>query len=137
MSKLYKNYVLLKINCPEKIYAFKCGIFCIFLDEDAKLMSKVLNLKLGNLNHDIVKCGFPYNSIDKYMNILHNLNYNVEIVDSKTNSIFNYNTYVINDKIKNFLTKASQLEIDKLSISQTYGVLSDIKSEAIEILKGI
>ncbi len=135
MSKLYKNYVLLKINNPQKIYLFKSGIFCIFLDEDAKEMSKILKLKLGFLNHDIVKCGFPYNSLDKYMAILNNLNYSVEIVDSKTNSIFNYDTYSTNDKIKKLLTNISNTDIDKLSISQSYDLLSKIKTDAVEILK--
>ena len=82
MSKLYKKYVLLKINNPQKIYLFECGIFYIFIDEDAKLMSKILNLKLTLLNSVIFKCGFPVNSINKYLQILKNSNYNIEIVPS-------------------------------------------------------
>lgn len=65
MSKLYNQYVILKVNNPNKFFLFKSGIFFIFLDEDAKIMSKVLNLKLSNLNADILKCGFPENSLDK------------------------------------------------------------------------
>jgi DNA mismatch repair ATPase MutS len=100
-------------------------------------MSKILNLKLCNLTHNILKCGFPYSSIDKYMNILHNLNYNVEIIDSTTNSIFNYNTYENNSKIRDFLNTTAQLKVEELSISQTYDTLSRLKNEANEILRGL
>ena len=49
-SKLYANYVSLKIKSPYKKYLFKSGIFYIFIDDDAKELHKLLNLKLGNLN---------------------------------------------------------------------------------------
>ena len=70
MSKLYKNYILLKLQNSEKFYLFKCGLFYIFIDSDAEIMSKVLKLKLTNLNSLIKKCGFPVNSCNKYFNIL-------------------------------------------------------------------
>ena len=60
-SKLYTNYVSLKIKSPYKKYLFKSGIFYIFIDDDAKELHKLLNLKLGHLNSNIVKCGFPIN----------------------------------------------------------------------------
>ena len=84
-----------------------------------------------------VKCGFPYNSLDKYMLILQNLGYNVEIVDSKTNSIFQYNDLATNDNIKKILTEIAHTEVDKLSISQTYELLEKFKSEAIDILDSL
>ena len=45
MSKLYKKYMSLKINDSSKVYLFKSGIFYIFLDDDARTMSPILNLK--------------------------------------------------------------------------------------------
>lgn len=69
MSKLYKQYVSLKIKDSNKMYLFKCGIFYIFLDEDAKIMSKFLDLKLTNLNSVVVKCS----SLDYANVILKNL----------------------------------------------------------------
>ncbi len=134
MGKLYKNYVLLKINNPNKIYAFKCGIFCLFLDEDAKLMSKILGLKLGNLSDSVVKCGFPCSSMEKYMTILHNLKYDVEIIDGKNNSVLNYNACIVNDRINDFLNKICNINTDKLSISEAYELLTDLKTEAKNIL---
>lgn len=132
MSKLYKQYVLLKINNPNKFYLFKSGIFFIFIDEDAKEMSRVLNLKMSNLNSDIVKCGFPYNSLDKYMNILNSLNYNVEIITPQDNSVFNYNNYVVNSKIESLMNDIINTDIDKLSISQAYDFLYKIQNEINE-----
>ena len=67
MSKLYNQYINLKANNPEKYFLFKNGLFFIFLDDDAKLMSQLLNLKLSPLNANIVKCGFPENSLEKYI----------------------------------------------------------------------
>lgn len=134
LSKLYKNYVLLKINNSQTHYLFKCGFFYVFIDEDAKLMSKILNIKLSNLTENIVKCGFPSNSLDKYMNTLHSLGYDVAIVNSKTNSISNFDSYSSDIKIEDFLHKISNIDAENLSISQAYSLLSQIKDEAREIL---
>ena len=65
MSNLYKKYLSLKIENSENFYLFESGIFYIFLAEDAKVMSPVLNLKLTNLNSIIVKCGFPTSQLSK------------------------------------------------------------------------
>lgn len=93
MSKLYKKYLDLKIKDNQKVYLFKCGIFFIFIDVDARIMSQVLGLKLGKLNTVIVKCGFPVNSLDKYMSILNTTNYDIEIVDIQSDIILNYESY--------------------------------------------
>lgn len=50
MSKLYQTYAALKMQNSSQLYLFKSGIFYIFLDEDAKLISTKFNLKLTNLN---------------------------------------------------------------------------------------
>ena len=49
MSKLYKKYNELKSTNNNQLYLFKSGMFLIFLDNDAKLVSKELNLKLTKL----------------------------------------------------------------------------------------
>ena len=135
-SKLYTNYVSLKIKSPYKKYLFKSGIFYIFIDDDAKELHKLLNLKLGHLNSNIVKCGFPVNSLDKYMKLLTQYGYAVEIVDFSTNSLFNYEEYLFKTKIHNFIDKISSLETNKLSISQAYDFLEELKNEANAILEG-
>lgn len=136
-SKLYNTYISLKTKSPYKKYLFKSGIFYIFIDDDAKELHKLLNLKLSNLNSQIVKCGFPVNSLDKYMKLLKQFGYSVEIVDFSTNSLFNYDEYLLNIKIHKFIDKISRLETDSLSISQAYDILEDLKQEANTILEGI
>lgn len=134
-SKLYNTYVSLKIQCPYKKYLFKSGIFYIFIDDDAKELHKFLNLKLGHLNSDIVKCGFPVNSLDKYMKLLKQYGYSVEIVDFSSNTLFNYEKYLLKIKIYKFIDKISHLEVDSLSISQAYDILGELKQEANNILE--
>ena len=130
MSKLYKKYVLLKINNSQKIYLFECGIFYIFIHEDAKLMSNILNLKLTPLNSVIVKCGFPIKSIDKYLNILNNLNYDIEIVPSDEHSSpVNANSYIMNQNFNNIIKDFLKVNIDNLSIFQAFNLLKDLQNK--------
>lgn len=136
-SRLYNTYISLKIKSPYKKYLFKSGIFCIFIDDDAKELHKILNLKLSNLNSKIVKCGFPVNSLDKYMQLLKQYGYKVEIVDFSINSLFNYEEYLFKTKIVEFIGKISNLKVDSLSISQSYDILEELKQEANNILKGV
>ena len=59
-------------------------------------MSSILNLKLTNLSPELVKCGFPVSSLNKYTNIFNNLNYDVEIVqNNNTNNTISTNNYII------------------------------------------
>ena len=88
MSKLYQTYAALKMQDSSQLYLFKSGIFYIFLDEDAKLISTKFNLKLTNLNSIVVKCGFPTSQIEKYTNLFNIANISFKIVDvQKTNYI--------------------------------------------------
>ena len=66
MSKLYSKYLELKSIDENKMYLFESGKFYVFIDEDAKNINKITTLKLTNLTNDIVKCGFPSNSLNKY-----------------------------------------------------------------------
>lgn len=134
MSKLYKKYVLLKIKNSSKIYLFESGIFYVFLDDDAKLMSNILNLKLTPLNSIIMKCGFPVKSSDKYFNILKTLNYNIEIVpaDEKCSpaDITSYITFQNYDAIiQDFL----KVNIDDLSIGQAFDLLYQLQNKFNQI----
>ena len=81
MSKLYQTYAALKMQDSSQLYLFKSGIFYIFLDEDAKLISTKFNLKLTNLNSIVVKCGFPTSQIEKYNNFFNISNIYFKILD--------------------------------------------------------
>ena len=87
MSKLYTKYLKCKCEDKDKYYLFKSGMFYIFIDEDARKIAKFVPLKLINLNKDVVKCGFPCNQIDKYMDIFRNIGLCVEIVQDSDESI--------------------------------------------------
>ena len=82
MSKLYERYLKLKKQDSSVLYLFKNGIFYIFLEEDAKKMSSLLNLKLTNLNESVLKCGFPVNNLAKYSSLIQSNGYQVHIVET-------------------------------------------------------
>ena len=118
MSKLYLEYLKRKKEDNHKYYLFKSGMFYIFLDEDAKEISKITLLRLINLNKDIVKCGFPENSLDKYLNIFKNLGLDVEIV----------NEYNVDNNISNKIIKRIvNLDINALTPVKALNVLSEFK----------
>lgn len=130
MSKLYKKYVLLKVQNSNNIYVFESGIFYLFIDEDAKLMSNILGLKLTNLNSFIVKCGFPVRSADKYFNLLKSLNYNVEIVPADNNfSPTNVSNYLTTKQYHNIIQDFLRVDVDSLSISQAFDLLADLQNK--------
>ena len=92
--------------------------------EDAILISNKLNLKLSNLSPTVLKCGFPYNSLDKYMQILSRTSYNIKIIDiSKPNEIFTPNEFEINKNIKELLEEIAKINIDDISIKEAYSLL--------------
>lgn len=70
MSKLLKQYEELKEKDPNKIYIFRVGIFYNILNEDARLVSKEIGLKITDLSPEIIKCGFPVATLEKYTNLL-------------------------------------------------------------------
>lgn len=130
MSKLYKKYKLLKENNSDKLYLFECGIFYIFIHADAIIMSQFLNLKLTNLNNNIVKCGFPIKYSKKYFDLLANSNYQIEIISSyKILDTITLDAYNSNKVYNNIINKLASLNIDELSISQAFDILHKLQDE--------
>lgn len=120
MSKLYLEYLKRKREDSEKYYLFKSGLFYIFLDEDARNINKITPLNITNLNNDVVKCGFPSNSLEKYLNIFSNLGIKVELVEEiKENDNEDLNNKIIK-KIKN-------LKIDTLTPLKALNILNELK----------
>ena len=127
MSKIYKKYLELKSNpisnSSNTLYLFKSGIFFIFIADDALIVSKLLGLKLSNLNDSIVKCGFPVNSLQKYLSMLQNTQYKVEIIsflDCTHTTTFNY---MFNSKVESTIHELLNVKIDDLSVRQAYDFL--------------
>lgn len=137
MSKLYNTYISLKNSKQNEeniLYLFKSGMFFICLDEDAKIASKILNLKLTNLNNNIVKCGFPTNSFEKYSNLLNIFNYTFKIVDS---SLYNTNTNCVLPKascLNELLLCISNVDTNTLSVKEAYEFINNINQKAKSIL---
>lgn len=137
MSKLIDMYKNLKQENQETLYLFKSGLFYIFLDEDAKLMSNIFSLKLTNLNLSFVKCGFPANSLDKYLKILNCTQYKVKIIDNNTNTTLTPKEFELNKNTINLLETISNIDNNNLSIKEAYDFISNIKNTANKILKEV
>ena len=134
MSKLINTYKQLKENDSETFYLFKSGIFYIFLDEDAKKMNSILNLKLTNLNNDIVKCGFPTNSISKYINLLISNNIKFKIIDLVQNTMFDLHSFTLNNELLDLLNLIANVDENSLSVKESYDFIEKIKFNATNIL---
>lgn len=84
MSKIIDLYNDLKKSNNTKIFAFKIGSFFNFYNEDAKLVSELLNLKITAFTNVDFKCGFPVNSKENKFEILDKNNINYEIIEPET-----------------------------------------------------
>ena len=134
MSKLLNNYVKLKSKNPNKLYLFKSGIFYIFIDEDAKIISSNFGLKLTNLNNDIVKCGFPTSSLEKYLNLFKNFSYDIEIIDLQKLETPTSNNLFHSNIIKNFIINISNINSEELSIKEVYSTIDNIVNQCKEFI---
>ena len=134
MSKLLNNYVKLKSKNPNKLYLFKSGIFYIFIDEDAKIISSNFGLKLTNLNNDIVKCGFPTSSLEKYLNLFKNFSYDIEIIDLQKLETPTSNNLFHSNMIKNFIINISNINSEELSIKEAYSTIDNIVNQCKEFI---
>ncbi len=130
MSKLYQTYIALKVQDSTQLYLFKSGIFYIFLDEDAKLISSLFNLKLTNLNSMIVKCGFPTSQIAKYTELLKKANLSFKIIDTTNNSLYSPKEFILNNNLETFLSKIASIKAYDLSISSAYDFIDKISEES-------
>ncbi len=131
MSKLYDKYIELKSNPDNKkntLYLFKSGLFFIFIDNDAQIVSNFLNLKLSHLNENIVKCGFPVQSLEKYLGLLKNMPYHIEIVSFENEKTLPCNNYLYEENVKKVVDEILKTNIDSLSISEAYDFLHNIQN---------
>lgn len=135
MSKLFKIYQILKNQDADTIYLFKSGIFYIFLDEDAKKVSPLLDLKLTKLNDKVVKCGFPVSAYNKYFNILNQTKNNFKIIDNTNSLSLTLNDFTIEQSLKNLLNKINQIDTEHLSVSEAYKFIEDIQKDSKKIFK--
>lgn len=122
MSKLYQQYLQLKEQDKTKNYLFKCGIFYIFIEEDANELAGKLGLKLTKFTDEVWKCGFPVNSLQKYQHRLEQLNIDYQLVQDQEEEI----SGVLSRKQGDYLVYLKNLDIsetrpiDALMILKTF-----------------
>ncbi|MDD4718311.1 MAG: hypothetical protein PHY00_00640 [Bacilli bacterium] len=128
MSKLHNSYLKLKEYDSDILYLFKSGMFYIFIGKDAELISELVGLKLANLNNEVVKCGFPKNSLEKYMNIFMENNLKVIIVEK--DKVINYDEqYLENIKVIDFIKKIKNTDIYSITPINALEILENFKKE--------
>ena len=132
MSKLVETYSKLKEDNPNTILLFKQGIFFIVLTDDAQKLSNSFGFKLTYLNSETLKCGFPCSNIDKYLNKFNNMNLEIRIIDS--NTLYKPNEYSINNNIKKIIEKIKKINVDTLSISESYEFIEELQKEVNKII---
>ncbi len=137
MSKLYKKYQELKKENQEKIYAFKSGIFYLFLDEDAKKLGPILGLKITNLNDKVIKCGFPVSTIQKYLTKFKTLPYEIELIEKIEDKPIGKKEFTSLKKYETLTCEISKIDLNTLSVSQAFMFLDKIQKQAKNILKEI
>lgn len=117
------KYLECKCVDKNKYYLFKSGMFYVFIDKDAKDIAKYVELKLINLNKNILKCGFPCSKIDKYMDIFNNIGLCVEIVDGNRDNV------LVDEDI---IREIKMLDIDNISPIQAMDILYKFKEKLSE-----
>ncbi|MBO5004876.1 MAG: hypothetical protein J6D03_06525 [Clostridia bacterium] len=123
MSKLLKQYEELKKQDPEKIYIFKVGIFYNILNEDARIVSNTIGLKLTDLSPEIVKCGFPIAKLEKYTHLLESHNLKFQVVSNPAPS--NQNTSYYDSIIK----KIQDIDLNNTTCKEAFDILYNIQQK--------
>lgn len=137
MSKLYSKYLSLKKENDSTIYLFKSGIFYLFIEDDAKTMSPLLQLKLSNLSPTVFKCGFPVTSLEKYLPLIEKIGKKVEIVDLEKNLALPPKEFVITKELKYFILYLSSQDSNTLSIKEAYEFIDEIVTQSKKFLEDL
>lgn len=122
MSKILKQYNELKQKDASCIYLFRVGIFYNILNEDAKILNEKIGLKLTSLSPEIIKCGFPLSSLDKYTKKLTDLQLKYQIIDNAPEDV-NMNTYYT------IINKIKKIDVDNITGVQALNILTELKKE--------
>lgn len=133
MSKILKQYKELKEKDASSIYIFRIGIFYNILNEDAKILNEKLSLKITSLSPEIIKCGFPISSLEKYTKKLDNLQLQYKVIDDlpQNSNIVDYskNIEIKNIEIKKILKKISEIDMNNTTFQQAFNILLEIQNK--------
>lgn len=128
MSKLYNTYEELKKENSDLIYLFKSGIFFIALDKDAYTLSNIFGFKLSNFTPNIVKCGFPCSSYEKYSKLFNACNLDTKVVELSNSSTYEVVNYEKEQKINSILDKINSIDINSLSVKDAYEFIENLQN---------
>ncbi|MDY2734935.1 hypothetical protein [Intestinibacter sp.] len=120
MSKLIKQYDELKRKNANKIYIFEVGIFYNIFNEDAKIVSNAIGLKLTDLGPNIIKCGFPIAKLDKYTTLLKNKNLQFEVITKASPQ----NQIVSNEQI---VKKLLNIDLNNTTCKEAFDFIYNIQ----------
>jgi len=134
MSKLYNEYLRLKLDTSDDILLFKSGIFYIALNEDAMKLSELFNFKVTKLNEKTVKCGFPQTRLSYYSKILDEYNISFKIVDTQNSKMFTYSDFMKNVEFQGMIEKLSEIDMNSTTCLEAFNLLYDF-SEIIKKLR--
>lgn len=123
MSKLYQKYEELKSNNSNIIYLFLCGNFYIALDSDAIILNELFDMKLTKFSNLCDKCGFPKNSLDKYIKLFDSNNIEYTLIENNLSD---------SDKLDKINSMLSNIELDTLSNIDLKDILLIIKKIIME-----
>lgn len=134
MSKLHSMYLDLKKENSDTLLLFKSGIFYLAIDQDAIYLSELLDFKLTNLNNTVQKCGFPCNSLDKYLRLFKACNLNIKIIEVDKNTSYTLKDYEQNTASLEIIELIKNIDINNLSIPEAYAFIENLKKKVDNIL---
>ena len=130
MKNRYEYY---KIKYKEYIILIKSGNFYVALQQDAIVLNDIFKYKL-NISNNIIKVGFPVNSLNKILKTLDNININYIVLDknilhinkNKTNM---YNKY-INNNTSNYILRIKNINniLNQIIYNNIDNVLESIEN---------
>lgn len=123
MSKLYQKYEKLKENNEDLIYLFLCGNFYIALDSDAIVLNELFGMKLTKFSNLCDKCGFPKNSLEKYINVFEEKNVKYRLIENDLND---------KDKLDKIYNMLKDINIENLSNEDLKDIILIIKNLIME-----
>ena len=123
MSKLYQKYEKLKDNNEDLIYLFLCGNFYIALDSDAIILNELFGMKLTKFSNICDKCGFPKNSLEKYINMFEEKNIKYRLIENDLND---------KDKLNKIYKMLKDINIENLSNEDLKDIILIIKNLIME-----
>lgn len=135
MSKILKQYNELKKKDASPIYIFRIGIFYNILNEDAKIINQKLGLKITSLSPEIIKCGFPISSLDKYTRKLNELQMKYMVIDDLPSNT-NIQDYSNNVEIKSILKKITEIDMNNTTFQQSFNILLDLQNKIKKFIGG-